>query len=567
MTNAISSAAEQRVKVFISYSRADKAFADDLVLGLAACGFAPYIDRRDIVAGEAWEQRLSGLIAEADTVVYVISPDSVSSEHCGWELTESFRLAKRVLPVMWREVDDAATPLELRRLNYIFFEGEDRTFVAGLAELAEALRTDIDWIREHTRLAALAQRWSAGRRAPERLLRGDDLDAAKAWMGAKPMNAPAITDEQADFIKASSDAKVEAERRAARARAGLLTAVSIVAVVFAGLAGMAAWQWRSAAAAEATAEQRRDEAVAANALLEDANLRLNADIGLRTAPSDTGYFVIDKGWYPVAANFSGAVARVDRSGGGRPSSIGSGFLIDGGLIHPGFAGEALLVAPERFDLPTGDAGADLPPEALLQPPPPADTLPADAHQQPQHMLTSDTPADGPIRLEVSFPTLGGEPLPATQMIWRRPEHLGGVYPIEIWKLDGALPRGVRAVGEADVDCQDFEQTPDGRTVGSFGIAIAPEGARRSGSVTLNISDLLDRTDPYSMRYTHATNIVSEGAPVFDFVTGQVFAIHIGSGPDADRPGRRAGYGISLRLVLDMARQQIEDAQLPPVCEN
>jgi len=32
---------ETRIKVFVSYSRADKAFASDLVLGLAACGFAP----------------------------------------------------------------------------------------------------------------------------------------------------------------------------------------------------------------------------------------------------------------------------------------------------------------------------------------------------------------------------------------------------------------------------------------------------------------------------------------------------------------------------------------------
>jgi hypothetical protein len=82
---------EQRVKVFISYSRSDKAFAADLVLGLAACGFAPYIDRENIAAGEDWEKRLSGLIAEADTIVYVISPDSISSQHCTWELGESLR--------------------------------------------------------------------------------------------------------------------------------------------------------------------------------------------------------------------------------------------------------------------------------------------------------------------------------------------------------------------------------------------------------------------------------------------------------------------------------------------
>src|SRR6201991_668183 len=119
---------ETRIKVFVSYSRADKAFASDLVLGLAACGFAPYIDRQDIAAGEDWSQRLTGLIKDADTIVYVVSPDSVTSDHCTQELREALGSAKRILPVVWRPVADASTPEELRRLNYIFFTGEGRTF-------------------------------------------------------------------------------------------------------------------------------------------------------------------------------------------------------------------------------------------------------------------------------------------------------------------------------------------------------------------------------------------------------------------------------------------------------
>ena len=68
MTDA---SAGQKLKVFISYSRKDSGdFADELVSGLELVGFAPFLDRHDIAAGEDWEVRLGGLIQEADTVVH-----------------------------------------------------------------------------------------------------------------------------------------------------------------------------------------------------------------------------------------------------------------------------------------------------------------------------------------------------------------------------------------------------------------------------------------------------------------------------------------------------------------
>src|SRR5262249_42852936 len=76
-----------------------------------------------------------------------------------------------------------------------------------LAELAEALRQDLDWIREHTRLGELAARWDRRGRPESLLLRGDDLDAAKVWMAARKSAAPAITDAQRAFVKASEEAE------------------------------------------------------------------------------------------------------------------------------------------------------------------------------------------------------------------------------------------------------------------------------------------------------------------------------------------------------------------------
>jgi hypothetical protein len=59
-----------------------------------------------------------------------------------------------------RRVDDRAVPEALRRFNFIFFD-EAASFDAQVDRLAEALSTDIAWIRKHIELGAQAHDWSA----------------------------------------------------------------------------------------------------------------------------------------------------------------------------------------------------------------------------------------------------------------------------------------------------------------------------------------------------------------------------------------------------------------------
>jgi hypothetical protein len=74
-------------------------------------------------------------------------------------------------------------PPLLKQLNYIFFD-RPLFFLPPLKTLAEALRTDIDWVREHTRIGEAALRYGRGR-AEALLFRGDELAAAKAH-GLRP---------------------------------------------------------------------------------------------------------------------------------------------------------------------------------------------------------------------------------------------------------------------------------------------------------------------------------------------------------------------------------------------
>src|SRR5271165_4163547 len=196
-----------KLNVFISYSRDDLAFADQLDAALRLTGFGTSIDRHGISAGEDWPKRLGNLIRDADTIVFVLSPSSAKSKTCAWEVEEAVRLGKRVIPVLSRSLENASAPPQLAALNYIYFYDEPRFpgsgFGSGLVGLVSALNTDLDWLREHTRYLQRATEWDAGGRPANRLLSGPDIATAKAWAARRPKNAPEPTELQRDFIKAS----------------------------------------------------------------------------------------------------------------------------------------------------------------------------------------------------------------------------------------------------------------------------------------------------------------------------------------------------------------------------
>jgi len=212
-----------RLKAFISYSRSDEAFADELMLALQDHNFEVSLDRHSIREGEAWKERLGALIADADTVVFVLSPDSARSTVCQWEVEHAHGLAKRIIPVLWRGLHEPplgpqpdgtpwppsppTAPPRLAALNYERFDAHDdgrpRSFMTGVRGLVSALETDLDWLRDHTRLLAKAREWDEGGRPVNRLLSSPDVTAAKALVDARKPNAPPMLPLQLDFLKAS----------------------------------------------------------------------------------------------------------------------------------------------------------------------------------------------------------------------------------------------------------------------------------------------------------------------------------------------------------------------------
>jgi hypothetical protein len=272
--------AEPKAKIFISYSRKDMAFADQLDAALKARGFEVFIDREEIYAFEDWWERIKALIGSADTVVFVLSPNAVASEVCGKEVTYAASLNKRFAPIVCQRVEDGATPEALQRLNFIFFDDPIR-FDASADQLAEALRTDIGWIRQHTEFGEAAKRWSvAGRPGPRGLLlRSPVLDEAERWIASRPRDAPEPTEETQAFIAES--------RRGATQRRNILTGSLAAGLLVAlALAGLAYWQRGIAVEQERIAREQRDVAegrrIATLAeLATGERLRGNLDAALR----------------------------------------------------------------------------------------------------------------------------------------------------------------------------------------------------------------------------------------------------------------------------------------------
>jgi WD40 repeat protein len=217
-------AGDEKPKVFISYSRDDLSFADQLDAALNLTGFDCTIDRHGIRGGEDWKRRLGDLILSSDTIVFVLSPASALSEICNWEVEQATQRGKRVLAVLCKPLEGTEPPKPLQDINYIHFYNEPKSpgsgFGVGLTQLVAALNTDLDWLREHTRLLERAKEWTDSGRLETTLLFGSSISEAKMWADRRPKSAPEITPLHMEFIRASEEAEArrqDAEHQRLRA--------------------------------------------------------------------------------------------------------------------------------------------------------------------------------------------------------------------------------------------------------------------------------------------------------------------------------------------------------------
>ncbi len=206
----------EHAKVFVSYSRDDVGISDQIVMALKANNFQPIIDRTDIAAAEDWKERLGDMILSADTVLFVLTKSSAGSQTCAWEAEYAASLGKRLIPVLVEPLDGVTPPDQLVGINYIYLYTEKKMpgtgFWTGVETLSDALRADIEWIRDQTRVSVIANRWLAQNRFSDLLLRGDELEYYLLWRARKPESAPELSELIIEFLDESVFAAEEREK-------------------------------------------------------------------------------------------------------------------------------------------------------------------------------------------------------------------------------------------------------------------------------------------------------------------------------------------------------------------
>jgi WD40 repeat protein len=245
-------------EAFISYSRRDKEFVKKLYEAFVNIDRPVWVDWDSIPLTADWRQEIYQGIEAANNFVFVLSPDSVSSQVCGEEVEHAIQNNKRLVPIVYREIDYSQVHPELAKINWIFFNnGAD--FDHSFEQLINSIDTDLDHVKRHTRLQQRAIEWDKKNRDASFVLRGNDLKEAEEWIALSTKKQPQPTALQTQYIVASGQNKIK------RQRATLGGAIAGL-VVMAGLTVFAENQRRYAV--EQRHEARKEETIALNALSE-----------------------------------------------------------------------------------------------------------------------------------------------------------------------------------------------------------------------------------------------------------------------------------------------------------
>jgi WD40 repeat protein len=243
-------------KLFISYSRKNKEFAGKLNASLKDLGYDSWIDWDDIPPSADWWDQIQKGIEAADSVIFLISPDSIKSEVCGRELEHAVKNGKRILPVVVRDVSPSDVNSVLARLNWVFFREQD-DFSSALTKLEASIKTDLVWVEAHRRLQVKALEWEK-RQDASLLVRGKDLQDAEHQLALNSSKEPAPTDLQREYVLKS--------RQAADRQRRLVTMLSIAAAVI--MAALAVFGLIQAALASERAIMARSRELAAQSITQ-----------------------------------------------------------------------------------------------------------------------------------------------------------------------------------------------------------------------------------------------------------------------------------------------------------
>ena len=196
-----------RPKVHISHCDADDDFVERLAERIRLSGrfeLSTATDKKPLKRN--WKSRFEVLIANADTILFVLSPEAVGSKVFTWQVAKAHDLSKRMIVIGSKPLRNCGLPDQLTSVKQVHFD-HGRPFASSFELLLNALIVDAAWLSTHTQLHARARAWEMSGYSDEDLLTGAEINEAKAWTFERPKDAPKPTALHMKFIEASETAQ------------------------------------------------------------------------------------------------------------------------------------------------------------------------------------------------------------------------------------------------------------------------------------------------------------------------------------------------------------------------
>ncbi|HNB52365.1 MAG TPA: TIR domain-containing protein, partial [Anaerolineales bacterium] len=266
------------VRVFISYSRRDKAFVQKLHEAIRARGLDVWVDWENIPLTADWWAEIQRGIENADAFAFVISPDSLKSRVCGDEVQTAINANKRLIPILFREAEkDDHIPPAIAATNWVYIRNSDE-LATNVEKMVQIIHTDLDWVQDHTRLLVRAGEWVQSGRDTSFLLRGTDLLNAEKWLTkAETIADPKPTPLHKEYINACTQDAINTRLTTRRQRIFLGSiSFALIATIVLSIIAFSSSQLARQNLEQAQTAQAEAENYAAIAATERANAENNA---------------------------------------------------------------------------------------------------------------------------------------------------------------------------------------------------------------------------------------------------------------------------------------------------
>lgn len=204
---AITQEYDRHYDAFISFARQGNIdFATTIANRLSESGYHIFHDMNDIPMMVENEDYIFTSILKSDNFIYLISPNTVRSEYCNKELEFALKHNKRIIPVLYRDLQYESEMLDgiVAKKTILQAPKQNAPVDPLVNDIITIIETDKDYVRKHSEYLFLARRWDLKGRNQADLLYGSERKEAVKWLKETSESLQPLQIHQ-EFISASQN--------------------------------------------------------------------------------------------------------------------------------------------------------------------------------------------------------------------------------------------------------------------------------------------------------------------------------------------------------------------------